>query len=142
MSLLPPRRNETSMTARPMTSNDAASQASTGIAGLDQLLNGGLPINRVHLVEGEPGAGKTTLALQFLMEGRRRGEKGLYITLSETKAELLQVAESHGWSLDGIEIFELIPPEWSLDPKRAQSVIYASDLELGETVRLVLEQTE
>jgi circadian clock protein KaiC len=76
------------------------------------------------------------------MEGRRRGEKGLYITLSETKAELLQVAQSHGWSLDGIEIFELIPPEWSLDPKRAQSVIYASDLELGETVRLVLERAE
>src|SRR5579871_4589651 len=76
------------------------------------------------------------------MEGRSRGEKGLYITLSETKAELMQVAESHGWSLDGIDVFELIPPEWSLDPKRAQSVIYASDLELGETVKLVLERAE
>jgi circadian clock protein KaiC len=115
---------------------------STGINGLDKLLDGGFAFNRLHLVEGHPGTGKTTLALQFLMEGRRRGEKGLYITLSETKAELLQVAQSHGWSLDGIEIFELIPPEWSLDPKRAQSVIYASDLELGETVRLVLERAE
>src|SRR5213075_31878 len=75
---------------------------STGINGLDSLLDGGFAFNRLHLVEGHPGTGKTTLALQFLMEGRRRGEKGLYITLSETKAELLQVAESHGWSLDGI----------------------------------------
>ena len=115
---------------------------STGINGLDRLLDGGFAFNRLHLVEGHPGTGKTTLALQFLMEGRARGEKGLYITLSETKAELLQVAESHGWSLDGIEIFELVPPEWSLDPKRAQSVIYASDLELGETVKLVLERAE
>ena len=115
---------------------------STGISGFDALLDGGFAFNRLHLVEGHPGTGKTTLALQFLMEGRNRGEKGLYITLSETKAELLQVARSHGWSLDGIEIFELIPPEWSLDPKRTQSVIYASDLELGETVKLVLEQAE
>src|SRR6476646_406647 len=115
---------------------------STGITGFDALLDCGFAFNRLHLVEGHPGTGKTTLALQFLMEGRDRGEKGLYITLSETKAELLQVSQSHGWSLDGIEIFELIPPEWSLDPKRAQSVIYASDLELGETVRLVLERAE
>ena len=115
---------------------------STGIDGLDELLDGGFAFNRLHLVEGNPGTGKTTLALQFLMEGRNRGEKGLYITLSETKAELMQVAQSHGWSLEGIEIFELIPPEWSLDPKRAQSVIYASDLELGETVRLAVERAE
>ncbi len=79
----------------------------TGIPGLDEVLPGGLPANRLYLVEGMPGAGKTTLALQFLLEGRRSGERGLYVTLSETKEELLQVAESHGWSLEGIELYEL-----------------------------------
>ena len=79
----------------------------TGIPGLDEVLPGGLPANRLYLIEGMPGTGKTTLALQFLLEGRRAGERGLYVTLSETKEELLQVAESHGWSLDGIDLYEL-----------------------------------
>ncbi|WP_420243357.1 ATPase domain-containing protein [Roseiterribacter gracilis] len=112
----------------------------TGSDGLDSILAGGYAPNRVHLIEGSPGTGKTTLALQFLLAGVRNGERGLYITLSETRDELLQVAGTHGWTLDGIEIFELIPPELSLDPNQAQSVLYASDLELGETVRMVLDE--
>jgi circadian clock protein KaiC len=115
---------------------------STGITGLDGILQGGYAQDRLHLIEGEPGTGKTTLALQFLLDGRRRGEQGLYITLSETREELLQVAATHGWSLDGIEIFELIPPELSLDPLQEQSVLYASDIELGETVRMVIDEVE
>src|SRR6185436_14812143 len=79
----------------------------TGIEGLDDILNGGLPRNRMYLILGEPGVGKTTLALQFLLEGVRLGEKGLYVTLSESRDELVDVAASHGWDLDGIEVFEL-----------------------------------
>lgn len=112
----------------------------TGSSALDYILGGGYASNRVHLIEGEPGAGKTTLGLQFLLAGARQGERCLYITLSESRDELLHVAQTHGWNLDGIEIFELVPPELSLDPEREQSIVYASDLELGETVRLVMEE--
>jgi circadian clock protein KaiC len=113
---------------------------SSGLPALDYILSGGFAARRVHLIEGEPGAGKTTLGLQFLLEGRRKGERCLYITLSESKEELTHVASSHGWSLDGIEIFELVPPELSLDPEQEQSIVYASDLELGETVQLVKDE--
>ena len=112
----------------------------TGSDALDHILAGGYEKGRVHLLEGRPGSGKTTLAMQFLMAARERGEKALYITLSEGRDELLQSAASHGWSLDGIEIYELIPPELSLDPSQHQSVVYASDLELGETVQLVMDE--
>src|SRR3954469_10090528 len=88
----------------------------TGISGLDDVLGGGLTPHRLYLVEGDPGAGKTTLGLQLLMAGIERGETGMYVSLSETKDELLAVAESHGWSLDGITIIELAPPEESLSP--------------------------
>src|SRR6185503_13078256 len=88
--------------------------AATGIAGLDDVLGGGLRQNRLYLVEGVPGSGKTTLSLQFLREGVRLGEAVLYITLSETQEELLEVAESHGWSLDGLTIRELVPSESAL----------------------------
>jgi circadian clock protein KaiC len=115
---------------------------STGSPALDYILNGGYASNRVHLIEGEPGSGKTTLSLQFLLDGAAKGERCLYITLSESKDELLHVAATHGWDLSGIEIFELIPPELSLDPEREQSIVYASDLELGETVRMVMEEVE
>lgn len=105
-------------------------------------MGGGYAESSLHLIEGAPGTGKTTLALQFLMDGRARGERGLYVSLSETKAELVRSAETHGWSLDGIDIFELVPPELTLDPHRDQTVLYASDLELGETVAMVMKEVE
>ena len=115
---------------------------SSGSTALDYILAGGFAAKRIHLIEGAPGAGKTTLGLEFLLEGRRKNEACLYITLSESKEELTHVAQSHGWSLDGIEIFELVPPELSLDQEREQSIVYASDLELGETVQLVKDEVE
>ena len=122
---------------------DQASKAQLGIVGLDDILLGGLRRNRMFLIEGTPGAGKTTLALQFLLEGARVGEKGLYITLSETEAELREVVASHGWSLsDDVEIFELVPPENLLDEKQQQSLLYSSDLELGETTQRIFEAME
>src|SRR5215207_11184938 len=90
-----------------MTNKFASERLSTGIDGLDFILKGGLPKNRLHLIEGSPGTGKTTLGLQFLLEGERQGEKSLYVTLSETREELLSVAASHGWSLDGLTVLDL-----------------------------------
>src|SRR5687767_1140095 len=90
-----------------MTDVTLPPRISTGIAGLDQLLRGGLPANRMYLVEGLPGTGKSTLALQFLHEGRTRGESTLYVTLSEPETELKAIARSHGWDLEGIRIFPL-----------------------------------
>lgn len=106
----------------------------TGIAELDNVLGGGLTADRAYLLEGTPGSGKTTIALQFLLEGARVGETGLYITLSETSAELREVAASHGWSLDNIELFELVNSE-GLDPDREQSILEPSEVELGETLK-------
>lgn len=90
--------------------DDGTARISTGIAGLDDILCGGLDPDRLYLIEGTPGTGKTTLALQFLLEGSKKGETGLYVTLSESEKELRVVAARHGWSLDGLSIFELIPP--------------------------------
>lgn len=112
---------------------------SSGSVALDALLHGGFARNHLHLIEGRPGAGKTTLALQFLQAGRDAGERGLYITLSESVTELAEAASVHGFALDGIDFCELVPPEMSLNPELEQSVVYASDLELGETVTLVME---
>src|SRR4051812_15840097 len=86
-------------------------RASTGVAGLDDILGGGLPTNHLYLLEGTPGSGKTTLGLQFLLRGLEQGERALYITLSETSTELHTVAASHGWTLDGIDVFELVATE-------------------------------
>jgi circadian clock protein KaiC len=110
-----------------------------GISGLDDVLNGGLTPNRIYLVEGNPGSGKTTLALQFLLEGARLGQTGLYITLSETTAELNAVAASHGWSLDALHIHELVN-EAGLDPDTEQSIFHSSEVELGETVTDVINK--
>src|ERR1700738_20767 len=120
-----------------------AEKAKTGIWGLDNILSGGFSRGHVFLVEGAPGTGKTTIALQFLMEGAKAGEKCLYIPLSETEQELRDGAASHGWALDDrIEVFELLPPESLLDSEQQQSLLYSSDLELGETTKQVFEAVE
>jgi circadian clock protein KaiC len=116
-------------------------RASTGIPGLDHILGGGLPANHLYLVEGTPGAGKTTLGLQFLRRGVESGEAGLYITLSETAAELRTVARTHGWSLEGVEVFELVTEE-GLSPDAEQSILHPSEIELGETTRGVMAAAE
>src|SRR5690349_11388519 len=114
----------------------------SGISGLDYILSGGFPANHLYLVEGDPGTGKTTLALQYLLNGQARGEKGLYVTLSETKAELVTVAASHGWSLDGIGLFELESLEDRLHAEQQYTVFHPSEIELGETTRHICEQVE
>ena len=120
----------------------AAGKASSGISGLDDILSGGFSREHVFLIEGAPGTGKTTLALQFLLAGAKAGEKGLYITLSETERELRQGAASHGWDLAGIEVFELLPPESLLDSEQQQSLLYSSDLELGEATKQIFAAVE
>ena len=111
-----------------------------GIDGLDDILNGGLPTGHIYLVEGDPGTGKTTIALQFLQEGVRLGETALYVTLSESKQELLAVADSHGWSLDGIDIFELLPEETSLGIDRQYTVFHPAEVELADTTQSILDK--
>ena len=118
----------------------ASDRISTGNDGLDDILGGGLDANRMYLYEGRPGTGKTTLALEFLLEGARNGEKSLYITLSETQRELQLVASRHGWDLSGIEVFELVPPETTLDPGREITVLHPVEVELGETTKLILDR--
>jgi circadian clock protein KaiC len=116
------------------------SKAQIGVPGLDDILAGGLTPGHVYLLEGSPGTGKTTTALRFLLSGAEIGEQGLYITLSESEQELRAGAASHGWDIDGkIEIFELVPPESLLDPDRQQSLLYSSDLELGEATKLIFD---
>ncbi|HEX4498983.1 MAG TPA: ATPase domain-containing protein [Thermoanaerobaculia bacterium] len=117
-------------------------RASTGIEGLDYILGGGFPINRMYLLEGDPGAGKTTTALQFLLAGARKGEPGVYATLSETEEELRDVAASHGWSLDGITICELQTAEESLKADSQYTLFHPSEVELSETTRAVLDTVE
>src|SRR6201981_573155 len=113
---------------------------STGIPGLDIVLCGGLDAERLYLVEGEPGTGKTTLALQFLLEGARRGEKALYVTLSESERELRAVAKRHGWSLNEISVFELVPPDAALDPEKELTLFHPAELELSETSKLIFDR--
>jgi circadian clock protein KaiC len=115
-----------------------------GVTGLDAILGGGLPRDRFYLVQGDPGVGKTTLALQFLMEGRRVGEPGLYVTLGETRHELEGVAASHGWSLDGITIFEVSTGESEEELREEESydVFHPSEIELGEVMRTLIAEAE
>ncbi|BCJ89981.1 serine/threonine protein kinase [Terrihabitans soli] len=122
--------------------SDLTEQASTGIHGLDDITSGGFERDRLYLLEGSPGTGKTTSALSFLLAGVKNGERCLYISLSETEEELRSSSLSHHWDLKGIDIFELVPPESLLDENQQQSLLYSSDLELGETTRLIFETVE
>ena len=116
--------------------------ARTGISGLDHVLRGGLPRNSLYLVQGEPGVGKTTLGLQFLLEGAKDGEIGLYVTLSETRAEILAVAQSHGWTLDGLSLFELSAVEQLLGLDVESTLFNPSEVELQETSQTILNEIE
>ncbi len=125
-----------------MTTKSADSLVLTGNTGLDDILDGGLTPNRLYLLEGNPGAGKTTLALEFLMTGVHQGQKGLYVTLSETREELLAMASSHGWEVGDAGIFELIPNEENLRPDSQYTVFHPSEVELNETTKAVLKRVE
>jgi len=116
-------------------------RARTGIAGLDEILGGGIPANHLYLIDGAPGSGKTTLALQFLLEGVGLGERGLYVTLSESRDELVEVARSHGWSLDGIDVFEIASLGLSAADE-GYTMFHPSEVELQETVDVILKTIE
>lgn len=125
-----------------MSSNDQGSTlASTGITGLDDILNGGLTPERMYLVEGTPGTGKTTLGLGFLLAGAAAGETGLYITLAETEVELRAVGDAHGWSLDSLKLFEMVPPDGFTEDQE-QTLLHPSEVELGETVRNIMAKID
>src|SRR3954447_24759956 len=115
-------------------------RCSSGVPGLDDILAGGLPRDCFYLVHGNPGSGKTTFALQFLLDGVRRGEKVLYITLSETRKELLKVARSHGWSLDDIPLLELSAIETLLRPDTQTTIFHPSEIELNNVAQLLLDE--
>jgi circadian clock protein KaiC len=117
-------------------------RASTGIEGLDNILGGGFPRHRIYLIEGDPGAGKTTLALQFLLQGAAEGEEGLYVTLSETPEELQRVSESHAWDLSRLHICDLAASEESLRADAQYTLFHPSEVELGETTETILAEVE
>lgn len=121
---------------------DTDARVSTGIAGLNDVLGGGFPQGHFFLVEGEPGTGKTTLGLQFLMQGARSGEAVLYVTLSESQDEVEKIARSHGWSLDGVTIFEFTPTEDSLRPEDQYSAFHPSEVEFQDTTQSILNEVE
>src|SRR6267142_2410681 len=121
---------------------NGSDRAASGLTGLDDILGGGFVLGRLHLVEGKAGTGKTTLGMQFILAGRDRGEKVLYITMSETRNELQAVAVAHGWSLEGIEICELVPPDMADGDDNRQTMFRASEVELGETMRLLCAEIE
>src|SRR5438128_1576544 len=126
-----------------MAMKDGEDRAATGVEGLDEILAGGLRRGRVYLIEGSPGTGKTTIATQFLLAGAAAGDRGLYITLSETADELRESASSHGWKIeDPVGVYELVPPESLLDEEQQQSLLYSSDLELGETTKRIFAAIE
>src|SRR5687767_2610460 len=114
---------------------------STGVAGLDEILGGGLPMKHLYLLDGEPGTGKTTLALQFLLAGTKRGLRGLYVTLSESRAELLEVAVSHGWTLEGVNVFELSPEQVG-GTDEGYTLFHPAEIELQQTMDAVLASVE
>jgi circadian clock protein KaiC len=112
----------------------------TGCAGLDDIVGGGLDRDRVYLVEGRPGSGKTTIAMQFLLEGARQGERVLYVSMAETQRELELIAQRHGWSLKGISIFELVPAESALDSERELTVLHPAEVDLSDTTRSIFDR--
>ncbi len=114
----------------------------TGIAGLDEILGGGLPPRRIYLIQGAPGSGKTTIALQFLLTGAALGEKVLYISLSETREEVEEVARSHGWPLEQVEIVELSAIDAQLSAQSQNTLFHAADVELTETTKLLLDAVD
>ncbi len=114
----------------------------SGVEGLDDVLAGGLPAGHLYLIEGDPGTGKTTLALQFLLSGASQGESVLYVTLSESARELEDVSASHGWSLEKLKIFELLPDEEHLRPERQYTVFHPSEVELGDTTKAIVAKVE
>src|SRR4028118_229423 len=115
-------------------------RASTGIEGLDYILKGGLSKNRLYLVQGNPGTGKTTMGLQFLLEGERKGEVGLYITLSESKEELIAVGHSHGWTLEHLNIHDLTVSGDTLRDDSRYTIFHPAEVELDETTKAVLNE--
>ena len=135
-------RAGTAKAARVEDTQRNSGRVQTGIAGLDDILSGGLPQGHLYLVEGDPGTGKTTLALQFLLEGIRRGESVIYVTLSESKRELEQVAASHGWPTESLEIFEMAPPQDDLSAEAQYTVFHPSEVELADTITAILEQVD
>jgi len=124
------------------TLDHAPQLAATGIPGFDDIIGGGLTPNRLYLIEGDPGAGKTTLALQFMLEGVRNKEPVVYVTLSETRGELEGIAQSHGWSLEGIHVHDLLPSQESLLPDAHTRMFHPSEVELSDTTRAILEEVE
>src|SRR5947209_20029740 len=118
------------------------SLVSTGVEGLDEIIGGGLPPSRLYLVQGNPGSGKTTLGLQFLLEGFRRGETGLYVSLSETKNELRGVAESHGWDIGQMPIFDLLSDDRNLARDDHNTLFEPSEVELAEVTRALLTHVD
>ena len=118
------------------------SRAPTGVPGLDDVLLGGLPRHHVYLLEGTPGTGKTTLALQFVLEAIRAGEKALYVALSETTGELRRLAQAHGWDIDSLPVFEIIPVEASIQPGEEYTIFHSDEVEMTETIKLIMDRVE
>jgi circadian clock protein KaiC len=127
------------MLRKTQSSSEPELRLSTGVRGLDDILGGGFPNQHLYLIEGDPGTGKTTIALHFLLEGLARGEKGLYVTLSESKGELLGVGASHGWTLDDIPIFEMTPQGEEAQPEAQYTVFHPAEVELADTIASVLK---
>jgi circadian clock protein KaiC len=120
--------------------HDVDMRVATGVEGLDDVLCGGLPPRGMYLVQGEPGIGKTTLALQFLLEGLRRGEKSMYVALTESRDEVRDVARSHGWSIDGLEIYDAVLADESKTRTTDQTMFYPAEVELEETIKPLITE--